>query len=87
MESKEFYKSKTFWGLAAMVAGAILKSLGITSDADAPAIEQWATQYGPILVEAIGAAVTLWGRWTADKPLALKAQPAPKEPEPTENEV
>jgi hypothetical protein len=62
MDSKSIFASKTFWGAVLAVAAPIAGQFGLTLD-----VEGWSND----IVSLLGAAIVIWGRWTATKPVKL----------------
>ena len=75
LDSKFFLKSKTIWGVIVTFAPALLAAVGIDGTADWASVDSAAVgllNAFDQLNEAVGAALVVWGRWTADKALTLK---------------
>ena len=62
MDDKSIFASKTFWGAVLAVASPIAAKYGLSLDADG-----WSND----IVTFIGAAMIIWGRWTATQPVKL----------------
>lgn len=62
MDDKSIFASKTFWGVVLAVAAPIAAKYGLTLD-----VEGWSND----AVTFVGAALAIWGRWTATRPVRL----------------
>ena len=62
MDDKSIFASKVFWGVVLAVAAPLAAKYGWTLDA-----EGWSNDAAMF----IGAALALYGRWKADRPVKL----------------
>lgn len=67
MEGKDFFASKSNWGIILMAVALVLKPLGIEFDAESMA--GWLAETSVAFFAAIGAVLALYGRLKATKPI------------------
>jgi hypothetical protein len=63
VKTKSIWQSKTIWGIAIMAASPLLQKLGLYID------EQTAGEIAAYIVDGVGAALAIYGRISACRPV------------------
>ena len=69
MDTKFFLASKTIWGVIIMALPALLPLVGISFGPDDTTVVNDAADK---VFQAVGALITIWGRWSATTSLKIK---------------